>query len=181
MATNWPLALVLFVLLVVGANVMIQRVVEYRFKVEIAVPVKKVYDAIRLQANVIQWSIRPHARSIVYDDGTVGAKRVLVDRWGRETASHIVSDLVENRKITFHLSDQSPFACQDQAITFLLHDTGVGTTVETLYVNRIRPPFHVVIRSAGLPEFVHDQHRSDLLALKRFLEDPTSFDTKKEK
>jgi len=180
--TDWLLVCVVTIVIVALTNVLTSRVVTYTLSVEIASDVRSAYDAIRLQKNCRQWATCPGARSSVAPeedaDGKVGAKLVFFGASGREVGRQTVASLEEDAKVTLQLSDPAPFQCQTQQLSFALSATPRGVRVDLHFLNRMRPPFHVVLRAAGLDAWLRDFHRADLDALKRFLEQ-RSLDSKK--
>lgn len=167
-------------LLVVLLNFAIARTISYIESIDVAAPIAVVYDSIRFQEKLMQWSAWPEATATTCraegPSGQVGAKTIYLRRdtpCGHQT----VVELRNNERVKLELFDPSPFG-QKPYVTFVLKHEKDHTTVDLDFHNQIPRPWHLVVKFAGLPEWTRDLHRKDLLGLKRFVEEKMKEDDK---
>lgn len=164
--------------LVVGlvlALITTPRVVEYNESQTVNAPVTSVYDAIRFQSSLMQWSAWPSLTNstcvVEQADGEVGAQTVFFDKKGRRFGYQEVTELEALRLVAFKLESKGP----PHVPTLSFHLVPIDerqTKVILEFKNDISPPFHVLLRIFGVVKWTREMHRKDLDGLKRFCEPP---------
>jgi uncharacterized protein YndB with AHSA1/START domain len=149
------------------------RKVEYVETITIAAPPVAVYDAIRYQRDLMQWSAWPSETNssctIAGPDGALGARTLFLDRKGREFGHQEVVALEPHREVALTLTSKGP--PQHPLLRFLLVPMSEGETHVLLhFTNRIAPPVHLLLRIAGVVAWTRAMHGKDLAGLKRWCE-----------
>lgn len=148
--------------------------VQYIETIEVAAPASSVYDAIRYQTQLMEWSAWPGETksecTVRQQDGQVGAQTVYLQN-GKETGHQEVTGLVENEQVSFFLtSNQAPFE-QDTRMHFFLHKAGTNKTRVSLWFdNTLKRPSHLIPYLFGIVRWTHRMHRKDLVGLKQYVE-----------
>ena len=149
------------------------RVIEYVESIDIQANASKVYDAIRFQRNLMQWSAWPSETGseckVAGNDGEVGAQTVFFDKKGNRFGHQSVAHLSPIREVSFTLESKGP--PHVPSLSFYLIEMGEDTTRVLLsFRNDVTPPFHLIQRLIGITRWTRDMHCKDLEGLKRFLE-----------
>ncbi|MEM9809619.1 MAG: hypothetical protein AAF788_00170 [Pseudomonadota bacterium] len=158
---------------IITAMILTPRVVEYVETIEIQAPVERVHNAIRYQKDLMHWSAWPWETgsqcSVQGPDGEVGAQTVFLDKKGKRFGYQEIIELEDKTKVGFKLESKGPphvpkmdfytAALSGDRVQVLLH-----------FRNDITPPFHIVLRLAGIVRWTREMHRKDLDGLKRFVE-----------
>lgn len=151
------------------------RVVEYTETIDVAAPVERVYDATRMQADLMRWSAWPSITgstcSVSGTDGKVGARTVFLGKDGKPFGHQEITALTEQLSVTFSLTSKGP--PQKPELTFYFVSLGPDRSRVLLHFrNRLAPPFHVLLRLFGIVDWTRSMHLKDLDGLKRFCEPP---------
>ncbi|MEO0364708.1 MAG: SRPBCC family protein [Pseudomonadota bacterium] len=151
------------------------RVVEYVESETIEAPVASVYDAIRYQFSLMQWSAWPSttgsACKVERNDGEVGAQTVFFDKKGQRFGYQEITQLDPMRLVAFKLESKGPPHVPTLAFHLVPIDD-CRTQVILDFSNDISPPFHVLLRLFGVVKWTREMHVKDLDGLKRFCEPP---------
>ncbi|MEM6863912.1 MAG: SRPBCC domain-containing protein [Bacteroidota bacterium] len=164
-ATGTALLLTFFILLF-----KLPTKVQYIEEIQIEAPVKKVYDAIRFQEQLMKWSAWPSETNsqcaVKNVDGQIGAQTVYLQK-GKPFGYQEVTDLVENEKISFYLTSKAPFE-QDTRMHFYLREINENRANVALYFdNTLKRPSHVFPYIFGIIAWTHKMHLKDLAGLKK--------------
>lgn len=149
------------------------RRVEYVEHTDINANPQSVYNAVRRQETLMQWSAWPAETGsdcrVEGADGVVGAQLVYLDKRGRVFGRQEVLSLEENRLVSLSVESKGP--PQATRLTILLTPIDEGRTRALLHFeNRIAPPFHLILRLAGVVRWTREMHAKDLAGLKRWCE-----------
>ena len=137
------------------------RRVEYVEHTDINANPQSVYNAVRRQETLMQWSAWPAETGS--DCRVEGAKR------GRVFGRQEVLSLEENRLVSLSVESKGP--PQATRLTILLTPLDEGRTRALLHFeNRLAPPFHLILRLAGVVRWTREMHVKDLAGLKRWCE-----------
>ncbi|MEO1657255.1 MAG: SRPBCC family protein [Pseudomonadota bacterium] len=161
------------VLGLVCAVVATPRRVEYVEIIDVDAPPRAVFDAIRMQRDLMRWSAWPSETGstcrAVGDDGTVGAQTEFFDKKGQRFGHQEVAAMEPDRLVRFTLESKGP--PHIPVLDFhLMPIEPHQTRVLLAFRNDITPPFHLALRLFGVVRWTRDMHRKDLDGLKRFLE-----------
>ncbi|MGB3456123.1 MAG: SRPBCC family protein [Litorimonas sp.] len=165
------LACLLFIFILL--YMILPQTVEYRETLLIDAPREQVYDHIRLQERLMEWSAWPEAtRStccVEGPDGKVGAKTVFMNK-GKVFGHQEVTGLEQGRRISMTLEDSGPLK-HTPHLDFILEEAGSDRTRVTIdFRNRYHAPFHIPAQILRLPSWVRKLHKADLQGLKRYSE-----------
>lgn len=155
------------------ASFVAPRVVEYIETIDVEGSTKQVFDAIRYQSALMQWSAWPSetGSNCIVDgpDGQVGAMTVFFDTKGRRFGFQEVTGLLEDAMIAFRLESAGP--PHKPEMTFYIQPFG-GNMVRVImhFRNRVMPPFHAIQMIAGITAWTRRMHKKDLDGLRRFVE-----------
>jgi hypothetical protein len=149
------------------------RAVEYVETIVIKGNTTDVFDAIRFQGRLMQWSAWPSQTgstcSVEGDDGKIGAKTVFFDKSGQRFGHQEVTSLQGISTVTMVLESKGP--PQKPELNFHLAALDDDTTQVILYFhNKIMLPLNVLLRVFGVVKWTREMHRKDLDGLKRFVE-----------
>jgi hypothetical protein len=149
------------------------RVVEYVETITINGKIRDVYDAIRFQERLMEWSAwsseTGSACALHGTDGELGAQTVFMHKNGTRFGYQEISALTENQAVSFMLKSKGP--PQKPQLHFHLSPVGDGSTRVILhFLNEITPPFHLILRIAGIVRWTRHMHGKDLGGLKRYIE-----------
>ncbi|MEM8561492.1 MAG: SRPBCC family protein [Pseudomonadota bacterium] len=164
------MAAVVFVGLLIALT---PNVIEYVETVKIRGSQQDVYDAIRFQSDLMQWSAWPaetdSACRQVGTDGEVGATTEFIDKKGKLFGHQTVSEIAPCRFIRLTMTSKGP--PHVPLLDFHILPEGERDTKVLLHFrNTISRPFHVILRLAGVVKWTREMHLKDLDGLKRFIE-----------
>jgi len=162
---------VLIVLLIL--HFILPAKVQYIEGITIAAPVSKVYDAIRFQELLMQWSAWPRETksqcAVKNMDGQIGAQTVYLQK-GKQFGYQEVTHLIANAQVGFYLTSKAPFE-QDTRMHFYLRALDDDATEVSLYFdNTLKKPSHIIPHVFGIITWTYQMHLKDLAGLKEFLE-----------
>jgi hypothetical protein len=149
------------------------RTVEYVETIVIKGNITEVFDAIRFQGRLMQWSAWPSQTgstcNVECDDGKIGAKTVFFDKTGQRFGHQEVTTLLNGTTVSMILKSKGP--PQKPELHFHLAALDDDTTQVILYFhNAIMPPLNVLLRVFGVVKWTREMHQRDLDGLKRFVE-----------
>lgn len=147
--------------------------VQYVEEIQVNAPVKKVYDAVRFQEQLMDWSAWPSETNsqcaVKNVDGQIGAQTVYLQK-GKQFGYQEVTELIENEKVSFYLTSKAPFE-QDTRMHFYLRPMNENQTNVSLYFdNTLKRPSHVFPHIFGIVNWTHKMHLKDLEGLKKYVE-----------
>lgn len=158
---------------VVLAAVLTPREVEYIEIISINGKIRDVYDAIRLQERLMDWSAWPpetgSACELDGTDGELGAKTVFMQKSGKRFGYQEIIALAEDQSVSFMLKSKGP-PQKPQLHFHLLPIDGDTTRVILHFHNEIAPPSNLILRVAGIVRWTRQMHGKDLGGLKRCIE-----------
>lgn len=164
------LAVVVILTLVVW---FVPTTVQYVEQINVDASRERVYDAIRQQAQLMQWSAWPEATgstcSVEGDDGEVGAKTVFFNKGKRFGHQEIIA-LEVNQRVSMTLVDSGPLKHIPYLDFELESITKNKTRVVLKFKNTYRRPFQVPARLFGIVRWVRKLHLKDLDGLKIYVE-----------
>ena len=148
--------------------------VRYTENIVINAPAHILYDNIRLQTRLMQWSAWPSETvstcALENTDGEVGARTVFFTK-GQGFGYQEVSRLIEGQSVELSLFSKGP--PQKPVLIFHLTKLTESQTEVCLdFENSIERPFNFILRLAGIVRWTRKMHRKDLEGLKRFSEPP---------
>lgn len=172
MALVWGLAAALPIGVLLAAF-LTPRVVEYVETSTVNGEVRDVYDAIRFQERLMEWSAWPAetGSACVLDgtDGELGAQTVFMHKNGTRFGYQEITTLAEDQTVSFVLKSKGP--PQKPRLHFHLSPIGADATRVILHFhNEITPPFNLILRLAGIVKWTRQMHGKDLDGLKRYIE-----------
>jgi len=149
------------------------RVVEYVETIEIKGKARHIYDAIRFQARLMEWSAWPpetgSAGAVEGPDGELGARTVFMQKNGTCFGHQEIIALDDGVSVGFVLQSKGP--PQKPQLHFHLVPVDSDTTRVVLHFrNDIMPPFSLIQSLAGIVRWTREMHRKDLDGLKRYIE-----------
>ncbi|MEM9078754.1 MAG: SRPBCC domain-containing protein [Bacteroidota bacterium] len=147
--------------------------VQYVEEIKVDAPIKKVYDAVRFQEQLMEWSAWPSETNsqcaVKNVDGQIGAQTVYLQK-GKQFGYQEVTEVVENEKISFYLTSKAPFE-QDTRMHFYLRQIEENQTNVSLYFdNTLKRPSHIFPHMFGIISWTHKMHLKDLAGLKKYTE-----------
>lgn len=147
--------------------------IQYVEEIQVNAPVKKVYNAVRFQEQLMDWSAWPSETNsqcaVKNVDGQIGAQTVYLQK-GKQFGYQEVTELIENEKVSFYLTSKAPFE-QDTRMHFYLRPINENQTNVSLYFNNtLKRPSHVFPHIFGIVNWTHKMHLKDLAGLKKFVE-----------
>ncbi|MEL7268206.1 MAG: hypothetical protein AAGL34_01380 [Bacteroidota bacterium] len=164
----------LFVALVILIRVLPSKI-QYLETISVNAPIYLVYDAIRYQERLMEWSAWPKETkslcAVKNTDGQLGAQTIYVNKRGKEFGYQEITHLVPNEKVSFYLESYvAPFE-KEVRLHFLLKSIGEETTEVTLWFDELlKKPHFLIAYFGGIPKWVHKMHLKDLAGLKRYVE-----------
>ncbi|MEO0508438.1 MAG: hypothetical protein AAF065_01100 [Verrucomicrobiota bacterium] len=155
------------------------RLVEYVETVSIKGNSTQIYDAIRFQESLMQWSSWPsETQSTCYveaKDGELGATTVFVDKKGNRFGHQEMVKIEPDVHVSFRLESKGP--PHRPNLDFYITEGSKGMcTVVMSFRNHISAPFHVFLRVFGIIRWTRAMHLKDLDGLKRFVEDSVTYE-----
>jgi uncharacterized protein YndB with AHSA1/START domain len=170
---------ILIALAVLAATVavgvmLVPRDVKYTESIIISAPVAEVYDAVRMQEAIMQWSAWPSNTGSTCltenPDGTTGARTVYFSK-GKRFGYQEVTHLVPKKQVDIAVVSAGP--PQTPRMTFVFTALDAATTrVDLHWLNEIARPFNVLLRLFGVVRWTRQMHLKDLDGLKRYCEPP---------
>jgi hypothetical protein len=168
----WGLAAAVPLAAVLGAFVT-PRVVEYVETITIKGKPRNVYDAIRFQSRLMEWSAWPPETGSTCEvegtDGALGARTVFMQKNGKRFGHQEVKALDTDSSVSLILESKGP--PHKPKLHFYLAPIDADTTrVIFHFRNDIMPPFNLIQRIVGITSWTRDMHCKDLDGLKRYVE-----------
>jgi uncharacterized protein YndB with AHSA1/START domain len=147
--------------------------VQYIETIVVDAPISKVYDAIRFQEKLMQWSAWPTETksqcAVKNTDGQIGAQTVYLSK-GKQFGYQEVTHLTENEKVSFILKSKAPFE-QETKLHFILKEVDNNRTEINLWFdNTLKKPSLLLPYLFGIIEWTHKMHLKDLSGLKLYVE-----------
>ncbi|MEL6604065.1 MAG: SRPBCC domain-containing protein [Cyanobacteria bacterium J06614_10] len=165
--------LLLFVVLVLALVFFLPNVIRYSEKIVVDAPIQQVYDNIRLQERLMQWSAWPEATgstcSLENADGSVGARTVFFNK-GKRFGHQEIIDLAPNKKVSMTLVDSGPLKHTPYLDFELRALTDTQTEVTLRFNNTYHRPFQVPAKLFGIIDWTRKLQIKDLEGLKRYSE-----------
>ncbi len=149
--------------------------VQYIETIVVNAPASKVYDAIRFQEKLMDWSAWPPETNslceVNNEDGVPGAQTIYMNQKGKKFGYQEVIGLVENEKVSFYLkSFVAPFE-EDVRMDFILRELSQTETEVNLWFNEtLKKPAFLIAYFGGIIKWVHSMHLKDLMRLKEYVE-----------
>jgi uncharacterized protein YndB with AHSA1/START domain len=167
--------LLLAVLMLALVNFM-PNIVRYSEKIAVDAPIEQVYDNIRLQERLMQWSAWPEATgstcSLENTDGEVGARTVFFNQ-GKRFGHQEIIDLKTNQKVSMTLVNSGPLK-HTPYLDFDLHPISESKTeVRLNFVNTYHRPFQVPAKLFGIVKWTRALQIKDIEGLKKYSEGQT--------
>ncbi|MEM6515966.1 MAG: SRPBCC domain-containing protein [Bacteroidota bacterium] len=147
--------------------------IQYVEEIQVSAPIKRVYDAIRFQEQLMDWSAWPSETNsqcaVKNVDGQIGAQTVYLQK-GKQFGYQEVTELIENEKVSFYLTSKAPFE-QDTRLHFYIRPINENQTNVSLYFdNTLKRPSHIFPHIFGIVNWTHKMHLKDLTGLKKYVE-----------
>ena len=165
--------LVLLVILLLVLVIFLPNVVRYSEKIVVDAPLKQVYDNIRWQEKLMQWSAWPEATgstcSVENSDGSVGARTVFFNK-GKRFGHQEIIGLKPNTKVSMTLVDDGPLKHTPYLDFDLRALSDTRTEVTLHFINTYYRPFHVPAKLFGIVKWVRHLQIKDLEGLKTYSE-----------
>ncbi|MEM8763983.1 MAG: SRPBCC domain-containing protein [Bacteroidota bacterium] len=149
--------------------------IQYLETIKVNTPVNLVYDAIRYQERLMEWSAWPKETkslcAVKNTDGQVGAQTIYMNKKGKEFGYQEITELIPNEKVSFYLKSYvAPFE-KEVRLYFLLKSMDEETTEVTLWFDEtLKKPHFLIAYFGGIPKWVHQMHLKDLAGLKQYAE-----------
>ncbi|MEL7341040.1 MAG: SRPBCC domain-containing protein, partial [Bacteroidota bacterium] len=111
--------------------------VRYIERIEIAASQKRVYDAIRFQEQLMEWSAWPRETNSLCQvkgtDGHTGAQTIYLNQKGKQFGYQEITELVPNERVSFYLeSFVAPFE-DEVRLEFILRPISETSTEVNLW------------------------------------------------
>ena len=154
---------------------LLPKKVQYIETITIDAPISKVYDAIRYQEQLLEWSAWPTETNslceVKNNDGVVGAQTIYMNQKGKQFGYQEVTDLVENEKVSFYLkSFVAPFE-ENVEMDFILKKVADNRTEVSLWFDEsLKKSAFLIAYFGGIIKWVHGMHLKDLAGLKKYVE-----------
>lgn len=162
------LAVVLLSLVLFMSNV-----VRYSERIVVNAPIERVYDNIRLQEKLMQWSAWPAETgstcTVENADGGVGARTVFFNK-GKRFGHQEIIGLKPNAKVSMTLVDSGPLKHTPYLDFDLRTLSKTQTEVILSFNNTYHRPFHVPAKLFGVVKWVRELQIKDLEGLKNYSE-----------
>lgn len=167
------LGLLLFAVLILALVMLVPNVVRYSEKIIVNAPIEQIYDNIRLQERLMQWSAWPEATgstcSLENADGNVGARTVFFNK-GKRFGHQEVIDLKPNQKVSLTLVNSGPLK-HTPYLDFNLRALSKTQTEVTLnFANTYQKPFQVPAKLLGIVKWTRALQIKDIEGLKTYSE-----------
>lgn len=155
--------------------IVLPKKVQYIKSITAKAPIQKVYDAIRHQERLMEWSAWPSETNslcaVKNVDGQIGAQTVYMNQKGKKFGYQEITHLVENEKVSFYLkSHVAPFE-EDVRLHFILKPINDSVTEINLWFDEtLKKPQFLIAYIGGITKWVHKMHLKDLKGLKEYVE-----------
>ncbi|MEM1327297.1 MAG: SRPBCC domain-containing protein [Bacteroidota bacterium] len=149
--------------------------VQYIETITVKTPIETVYDAIRYQEQLMEWSAWPKETNslcqVANEDGEVGAQTIYQNQKGKQFGYQEITELVNNEKVSFYLkSFVAPFE-EDVRMDFILKKLSESETEVNLWFNeKLKKPAFLIAYFGNIINWVHQMHLKDLAGLKKYVE-----------
>ncbi len=149
--------------------------VQYIETISIDKPPRTVYDAIRYQEQLMEWSAWPKETksdcAVENIDGEIGAQTIYLNKKGKKFGYQEVTNLIQDQQIDFYLkSFVAPFE-KEVRLTFILRTlTENQTEVIMWFDETLRKPHFLIAYFGGILKWIHKMHLKDLAYLKAYAE-----------
>ncbi|MEM7771257.1 MAG: SRPBCC domain-containing protein [Cyanobacteria bacterium P01_A01_bin.37] len=164
---------ILLVVLLLVLVVFLPNVVQYSEEIVVNAPIDQVYDNIRWQEKLMQWSAWPEATgatcSVENTDGGIGARTVFFNE-GKRFGHQEIIGLKPNAKVSMTLVDDGPLKHTPYLDFDLSALSDTQTEVTLRFNNTYHRPFHVPAKLFGVVKWVRDLQIKDLEGLKMYSE-----------
>lgn len=155
--------------------IMLPDRVQYVETITINSSIENVYDAIRYQEQLMEWSAWPKETesncAVENTDGQVGAQTIYLNKKGKKFGYQEVTNLIENEQVDFFLkSFVSPFE-DEMRLSFILKKQSATETMVFLWFDeKLKKPQFLIAYFGGIIKWVKSMHKKDLAYLKSFVE-----------
>lgn len=154
--------------------VMLPTRICYVETITLRAPKERIYDAIRYQSQLMEWSAWPTETQtqcqVKGPDGQVGAQTVYTNK-GKPFGYQEITELEPTERISFYLTSKTPFE-QKTYLHFHLIACNASTTEVWLYFdNTLKRPSHLLPHLFGIIRWTRQMHLKDLAGLKGFVEE----------
>ena len=159
--------------LAIAAILWVPPAVSYDETIIVNAPIKRIYNNIRMQEDLMAWSAWPEETgstcAVEGTDGAIGAQTVYFTNGERSGFQEII-DLQQDHSVALKLADFGPIP-QTPVLTFHLQKLDANQTeVKLHFDNQFKRPFQVLAKLLGMPKWVHSMHLKDLAGLKTYAE-----------
>ncbi|MEM1216875.1 MAG: SRPBCC domain-containing protein, partial [Bacteroidota bacterium] len=149
--------------------------VQYIETITIDAPIDKVYDAIRYQEQLMEWSAwlaeTNSLCKVNNEDGVVGAQTIYMNQKGKQFGYQEITKLVKDEKVSFFLkSFVAPFEEEVKMDFILKRLTSDQTEVSLWFDETLKKPAFLIAYFGGIIKWVHRMHLKDLAGLKKYAE-----------
>ncbi len=151
------------------------RKIQYIETITVKAPIAKVYDAIRYQEQLMEWSAWPEETNSLCEvkntDGVLGAQTIYKNKKGKKFGYQEVTELVENEKVSFYLKSYvAPFEDEVRMDFILKSQSGSETEISLWFDEKLKKPAFLIAYFGGIIDWVHQMHLKDLAGLKKYVE-----------
>lgn len=164
---------ILLIVLLLVLAVFLPNVVRYSEKIIVNAPVEQVYDNIRWQERLMQWSAWPEATgstcSVENTDGSIGARTVFFNE-GKRFGHQEITDLTPNQKVSLTLVNSGPLKHLPYLDFNLCALSTTQTEVTLDFANTYQKPFQVPAKLLGIVKWTRALQIKDLEGLKAYSE-----------
>ena len=148
--------------------------VSYSESIVIDASVSDLYDNIRFQERLMEWSAWPSETkstcSLENTDGVLGARTVFFSK-GQRFGYQEITNLVDGKFIELKIESKGP--PQNPILRFeFIPVSDKRTEVKLIFENTLTRPFNVILRLAGIVRWTRTLHTRDLQGLKQYSEPP---------
>ncbi|MEO0986245.1 MAG: hypothetical protein AAFY20_11920 [Cyanobacteria bacterium J06639_14] len=165
--------IVLLVVLLLGLVIFLPNVVRYSEKIVVNAPITQVYDNIRWQEKLMQWSAWPEATgstcAVENADGSLGARTVFFDK-GKRFGHQEIIGLKPHTKVSLTLVDDGPLKHTPYLDFDLCALSATQTKVTLNFTNTYHRPFHLPAKLFGIVRWTRNLQIKDLEGLKAYSE-----------
>ncbi|MEM7656827.1 MAG: hypothetical protein AAF399_11915 [Bacteroidota bacterium] len=154
---------------------LLPKKVQYVESIQISAPISTVYDAIRFQERLMEWSAWPTETNslceVQHQDGEIGAHTIYMNKKGKKFGYQEITHLIENEKVGFLLkSFVAPFE-EDVRLEFILRSISAKETEVKLWFDEtLKKPAFLIAYVGGILKWVRNMHFKDLQGLKKYAE-----------
>ena len=171
----WLIGILVLAAALAGVIMLVPATIRYTETIDIAAPASAVFDHIRLQRRLMQWSAWPSTTqsncAVEGPDGEVGARTVFFGRNGKRFGHQEITAIEPGRSVALSLRSAGP-PQRPRLLFRILPIADDHSRIELEFTNTITRPFNVVLQVAGVVRWTRAMHVKDLQGLKRFSEPP---------